>query len=166
VIRTGQHSLKFMMTQRLVEGIHHKLLMKLLEFNYVIEYKKGTENKVADALSRKEHTIMAISTATPAWVKDIEHSYSQDPYYSSILEQVLINSKVVPHYSAHAGILQYKGKICVCNDVELKNKILASLQSSALGGHSGIRTTYQRIKRIFIWPSLKKYVETFVTECL
>jgi hypothetical protein len=119
VIRTDQQSLKFMMTQRLAEGIQHKLLMKMLEFNYVIEYKKGAENKVVDALLRKENPIMAISTATPAWVQDIEHSYSQDSYYSSILEQVLINSEAVPHYSAHAGILRYKGKIYVGNDTEL-----------------------------------------------
>jgi hypothetical protein len=28
-------------------------MLKLLEFNYTIEYKKGSENTVADALSRK-----------------------------------------------------------------------------------------------------------------
>jgi hypothetical protein len=40
VIKTDQQSLKYMMSQRLTEGIQHKLLMKLLEFNYTIEYKK------------------------------------------------------------------------------------------------------------------------------
>lgn len=50
VIRTDQKSLKYMTSQRLVEGIQHKLLLKLLEFDYTIEYKKGKENKVADVL--------------------------------------------------------------------------------------------------------------------
>jgi hypothetical protein len=40
IIRTDQQILKFMMTQWLTEGIQHKLLMKLLEFNHSIEYKK------------------------------------------------------------------------------------------------------------------------------
>jgi hypothetical protein len=40
VIITDQQSLKYMMRQRMTEGIKHKLLMKLLEFNYTIEYKK------------------------------------------------------------------------------------------------------------------------------
>jgi hypothetical protein len=41
IIRTDQQSLKFIMTQQFTEGIQHKLLMKLLEFNYAIEYKNG-----------------------------------------------------------------------------------------------------------------------------
>jgi hypothetical protein len=53
IIKIDHQILKFMMTQRLLKGIQHKLLMKLLKFNYQIEYKKGNENKVADALSRK-----------------------------------------------------------------------------------------------------------------
>lgn len=41
VIKTDQQALKYMATQRLTEGIQHKLLLKLLEFDYSIEYKKG-----------------------------------------------------------------------------------------------------------------------------
>jgi hypothetical protein len=43
-----------MMSQRISEGIQHKLLLKLPEFSYSIEYKKGVGNVVADALSRKD----------------------------------------------------------------------------------------------------------------
>jgi ribonuclease HI len=56
IIRTDQQSLKYIQDQRLVEGIQHKLLVKLLGFNYKVEYKKGRENKVADALSRATHS--------------------------------------------------------------------------------------------------------------
>uniref|UniRef100_A0A8R7TS24 Reverse transcriptase domain-containing protein n=1 Tax=Triticum urartu TaxID=4572 RepID=A0A8R7TS24_TRIUA len=37
VIKIDQHSLKYMTTQRLAEGIQHKLLLKLLEYDYTIE---------------------------------------------------------------------------------------------------------------------------------
>jgi hypothetical protein len=65
VIKIDQQSLKHMMNQWLSEGIQQKLLMKLLEFNYTIEYKKGVENMVANALSIRGNTAMAISSAVP-----------------------------------------------------------------------------------------------------
>jgi hypothetical protein len=52
VIKTDQQSLKYLTSQRLLEGIQHKLMLKLLEFDYSIEYRKGCDNTVADALSR------------------------------------------------------------------------------------------------------------------
>jgi hypothetical protein len=47
-------------------------MLKLLEFDYQIEYKKGSENSVVDALSRKvDHTenskCLAISAIVPRW---------------------------------------------------------------------------------------------------
>jgi hypothetical protein len=50
-------------------------------------------------------------------------------------------------------------------DEELKKKILISLHSSSIGGHSAIRATYQRVHRIFHWPNLKKSVELLVSQC-
>lgn len=69
IFKTDQQSLKFMMSQRLVEGIQHKLLLKLMEFDYVIEYKSGKENLVADALSRspnlKEEQCLPMTVVVP-----------------------------------------------------------------------------------------------------
>ena len=39
------------------------------------------------------------------------------------------------------------------------------MHSSAIGGHSGMRATYQRIKRLFYWQGLKQWVETKVASC-
>jgi len=41
IIRTDQLSLKYIHDQRLVEGVQHKLLVKLLGYNYTVEYKKA-----------------------------------------------------------------------------------------------------------------------------
>jgi hypothetical protein len=92
IIKTDQQSLKYMMTQRLSEGIQHKLLMKLLEFNYSIEYKKDKENKVADTLSRQEPHIAAITSVVPAWISEIEESYMEDTYYKNLIQQLAVNA--------------------------------------------------------------------------
>jgi hypothetical protein len=48
----------------------------------------------------------------------------------------------------------------------LQAKIFSALHCSAIGGHSGMCVTYQRIKRLFHWPRLKQWVETQVSTCL
>jgi hypothetical protein len=75
ITRTDQQSLKYIQEQRLMEGIQHKLLIKLLGLKYTVEYKQGRTNKykqgrtneVADALSRATHSheVPAISTIIP-----------------------------------------------------------------------------------------------------
>jgi hypothetical protein len=138
-----------MMSQKLTEGIQHKLLLKLLEFDYKIEYKKGVENVAADALSRKEQSLFAISTATLAWIPDIEASYQGDGFYLPIIEQVLVNPTANPNYSIHSSIVRFKGRIRIGQHSDLRDKIMSTLHSSAIGGHSRIKATYQRIERIF-----------------
>ncbi|KAK4399252.1 Transposon Ty3-G Gag-Pol polyprotein [Sesamum angolense] len=39
------------------------------------------------------------------------------------------------------------------------------MHDSALGGHSGINGTYQRVKPLFYWPTLKGDINTWVKEC-
>ncbi|KAL0283299.1 UNVERIFIED_CONTAM: hypothetical protein Sangu_2898200 [Sesamum angustifolium] len=47
----------------------------------------------------------------------------------------------------------------------VREKIIKSLHDSALGGHSGITGTYQRIKPLFYWPTLKGDIQNWVKEC-
>jgi hypothetical protein len=130
-----------------------------------LNIRKGLKNAIADALSRKEHNLLAISSFTPAWIQEIEQSYEEDTFYNQIIQQVLIDVEAVQHYTVHSGGLRYKGRVCIDSSNDLRNKILTSLHSSPIEGHSGITATYQRIKMIFHWPQLKKSVELFVSEC-
>lgn len=53
VIKTDQQSLKYILEQRVATLAQQKWLAKLLSYLFVVEYKKGCENRVADALSRR-----------------------------------------------------------------------------------------------------------------
>ena len=60
--------------------MQHKAFLKLLGLQYKILYKKGLENKDADALSRQAEpsTVAAISTSTPRWLEIIVEGYTKD----------------------------------------------------------------------------------------
>lgn len=50
-------------------------------------------------------------------------------------------------------------------DKLLKEKLISALHTSELGGHSGHRATYQRIKLLFNWPGMKEEVVDFIKQC-
>lgn len=53
IIRTDHKALKFLLDQQVGTVAQQRWLSKLLGYDFVIEFKKGSENFVADALSRK-----------------------------------------------------------------------------------------------------------------
>ncbi|KAF3641486.1 hypothetical protein FXO38_21615 [Capsicum annuum] len=61
VIKTDHHKLKYLLEQRITTPSQQKWLIKLLGFDYSIQYKKGKDNVVADALSRKKDVIQLMS---------------------------------------------------------------------------------------------------------
>ena len=63
VIKTDQQSLKYLLDQRVGTRAQQRWITKLLGYNFLVEYKKGKENVVADALSRQGEESMDVSTA-------------------------------------------------------------------------------------------------------
>ena len=99
IIKTDKCSLKYLASKKLLEGIQHKLMLKLLQFHFSIQYKKGVENTTTYALSRKnpveetlafEGKFFATSAAVPLWTMDIMASYARDKNCIKLLQQLAI----------------------------------------------------------------------------
>jgi hypothetical protein len=167
VIRTDHKSLLHMVDQRLHTPLQHKAFVKLMGLRYTIQYKKGSTNLAADALSRQldGESLSAISSATPAWLDNLQNGYQDDPHCQQLLAELSINSSNDKGFSLSNGILRYKGRIWVGNNPTAQSHILQALHSSGVGGHSGQLATYKRVKQLFAWPNLKKNVTLFVQSC-
>ena len=53
IVKTDQQSLKYLLKQKIGTPAQQKWFAKLLGYNFVVKYKKGKDNLVADTLSRK-----------------------------------------------------------------------------------------------------------------
>ncbi|RLN36021.1 polyprotein [Panicum miliaceum] len=92
VIRTDQQSLVHLDEQRISTPWQQKALTKLMGLQFRIVYKKGLENRAADALSRLgdvgEEVLSAVSVCLPEWIQGISDGYMKDPVTLKILEHM------------------------------------------------------------------------------
>jgi hypothetical protein len=129
--------------------------------------QKGSDNKVADALSRigSKLCLNAISSVVPIWVQEVVNSYHNDPSATAPLQELAVTSPNAQGYALSEGLVRFRDKIWVGTNTALQTKLISSFHSSALGGHSGIQTTYQRLKKMFYWTGMKEHVDSFVKQC-
>jgi hypothetical protein len=97
VIRTDQQSLKFLLEQKVGTPFQQRWLTKLLGYDFLVEYKKGVENKVADALSRRHSeaaniSLSLLSLPVLGWVDDLKAQYLLDPKLQLLLNGIITSS--------------------------------------------------------------------------
>jgi hypothetical protein len=170
VIATDHQSLVHLGQQKLQQGLQQKAFIKLMGLQYRIVYKKGKENKAADALSRQvpanQEELQAISTLVPRWLEIVVEGYHQDPEaMQQLLAELSISSPNTKGYSLTDGVIRHHGKIWLGKQEQAHDAVLQALHNIGLGGHNGIATTYNKVKSLFSWLGIKQNVTTFVNNC-
>lgn len=130
--------------------------------------QKGTENGVADALSRRpisESSFFSLSTGTPQWIVQVIDGYTTDENAQKLLTELSVYPSTSGHFTLTVGLLKYKGRVWIGANEQLQCQLISALHDSPLGGHSGFPVTYSRIKQLFAWPHMKASVKNYVAEC-
>jgi hypothetical protein len=132
-------------------------MAKLAGLQFKLQYKKGAENKVAAALSRVGHAFecSAISCGTPVWLQEVVNSYATDVNAQQLLTELAVVSPNSHGFSLKNGLIYKIQQVWVGSNTALQTKIISVFHASAIGGHSGVQATYQRIKKLFYWHGLK-----------
>ncbi|XP_077249162.1 uncharacterized protein LOC143888605 [Tasmannia lanceolata] len=107
IIRTDQKSLKFLLEQRIDTLKQQEWVSKLFGYDFVVEYKKGTLNGVADALSRQD--LFGISTIVPQWYQTLKAGYQSDQDLQDLLKQYNEGTHDHYYYTIRDGILYHEG---------------------------------------------------------
>lgn len=80
--------------------------------------------------------------------------------------QRTIRPRDVSLFQDESGLLKFKWKVYVGERTCFREKILRQIQEYKLGGHSGIKGTYQRIQLLLLfWSGLKLQVKKMVAAC-
>lgn len=165
-IVTDHRSLIHLADQKLTSEMQQKAFVKLMGLQYKLVYRKGKDNTAADALSRHpvENELFAISLCRPRWLETIVEGYIVDDQAKTLLQELSIHSPNPRGYSLHQGLIRYKDRIWLGNNVDAHKAILLSLHDSGVGGHSGFLATYHRIKSLFAWPKMKQDIRRYVQQ--
>ncbi|KAL0340888.1 UNVERIFIED_CONTAM: Transposon Ty3-G Gag-Pol polyprotein [Sesamum radiatum] len=125
VIKTDQQSLKYILEQKVDNALQQKWISKLLGLDYEVQYRKGCENKAADALSRREHPeCAAVTVVIPNWVTDIVRSYDGDDEFLPVIQAKSIDDAAYPMFSLQGGVLRKEGRICVGKNTDVRRRIV------------------------------------------
>ena len=113
VILTDHQSLRDLMTQAVQIPEQHRYLIRLLGFEYSIQYRPGRENGVADALSRvaeeeAKASLYLLSIPQFSFIVDLKHKLATHPEFLTLLEQIRKDSVVASEYHIENGLILHK----------------------------------------------------------
>jgi hypothetical protein len=136
-IKTDHQSLKYFLEQRISSPEQQKWVTKLFGYDYEIIYKKGKDNVVADALSRKyedEGSLFSLSFIVPDWLQAVRQEWLQDPKSLHLIQQLQSNAPASPGYSWLHDELRYKGHLYLSKQSKLKSTVLSELHATPTSG--------------------------------
>jgi hypothetical protein len=141
--------------QRLSSEEQQKWVTKILGYDFEIIYKKGKQNVVADALSRKDEDVeaflYAISIIQPDWIIEARDEWKNDEKVWTLIQRLQQDSSASNTFTWKNDSLWYKYCLYLCKKSQLKQKVLLEFHTSPVGGNSGFLKTYHRVKNDFFW---------------
>eukprot|EP00253_Pinus_taeda_P023675 PITA_23675 len=119
-VKTDHDSLKYFLEQRLSSEEQQKLVTKMLGYDFEIMYKKGKQNVVADALSRKDENVEAllctISIIQPDWINETREDWKNDEEVWALIQKLQQDSSTSDTFRWKNDLLWYKYRLYLCKN--------------------------------------------------
>ncbi|KAF8086641.1 hypothetical protein N665_0617s0006 [Sinapis alba] len=131
-------------------------------FPYVIKYKKGKENIVADSLSRR-NSLISLMEAKVMGFEHIKEQYGEDPEFGDIYKKCKPGT-FGSFYQQDEFLFRDK-RLCIPQG-SMRDLILREAHGGGLMGHFGPDKTYSIVTKHFFWPHLRRDVEKLCSRCI
>jgi hypothetical protein len=153
----------------------------LADYNFVIKYRLGVQNKKADLLSRRADLVPPKEGGEPSMLlkpelfiaaiqtdldldDTIRDTLQDDPNASKVIEQLNSGEKL-NGWKINNGLLYFQEHIFVPQEKEIRKAVIESRHDAPSVGHPGQFRTLELITRKFYWPNMKKTVVAYVQAC-
>uniref|UniRef100_A0A2N9H1I7 RNA-directed DNA polymerase n=1 Tax=Fagus sylvatica TaxID=28930 RepID=A0A2N9H1I7_FAGSY len=141
----------------------HAQWMEFIEtFPYVIKYKQGKENIVADALSRR-YALMSTLNAKLLGFEYVKELYVNDDDFASVF--AACEKAAFGKFYRLDGYLFRENRLCVPNS-SMRELLVREAHGGGLMGHFGVRKTLDVLHEHFFWPKMKRDVERVCSRCV
>ena len=169
IVKSDHMALKFIRNVKEPVGRLARWMLELQQYDFEVQYKKGTLQVVADALSRN----VDLAEEEIAAFREIK-----DEWYSRRINEVIQRPKKYKDWIVVDGLLYKHTKDDLLDPlyskdegwrlvvpVNYREQVLWDAHNEASSGHLGVEKTYDRVARDFYWPGVYVDVKAYVRQC-
>jgi transposase InsO family protein len=178
VVYTDHDTLRHFPTQPKLTRRQARWMELLQEYDFDFKFKRGADNIVPDALSRRpdyqDHpaipmSINALDLQSDTGLRQrLIDGYKEDPRLASIYQSCL-RGKSPSLYSLHDGLLYVERHgdtlLCIPKSSDLRLLLLHDVHDATIAGHLGFDKTYAALRRFAFWPQMSADTRRYVESC-
>ncbi|GJS04831.1 RNA-directed DNA polymerase [Tanacetum coccineum] len=161
VLFSDHEALKFINGQHKLKSRHAKWVEFIQAFSFVIRHKVGSNNQVADALSRR-HSLITTMQIRVQGFDSFRGLYCDDPDFREIWSKC--DNGPFQQFSKLDGYLFKGARLCIplCS---LREAIVLEGHAGGLAGHFGRDKTLALLREQFYWPRMERDVNRLLERC-
>jgi transposase InsO family protein len=191
-ILTDHQALEYFMTKRKLSARQARWAEFLSRFYFMIRYRPGKQNTIADILSRKNETsgdrnghrvqVLLKPECLDREIRRPQESITLAPIGAeeTVIERVKRENRTSPSLEEYRELarknasdwklegeqLIFNGRLVVPNEGDLKARLLDEIHRQPSTAHPGREKTRRLLKERYYWDTWRRDVERYVDNCM